>query len=96
MKRPISFKEACERPCALKLTRCGRPTVSGLDGFACENCLSHMVEQFDLSAVDGVRCGYCGSSPAYFKAHHTPVCALCAKQALQTARGWYEHGAGNA
>ena len=89
MRRAISFEESCARPCALSLTVCGGPTASGLDGYACENCLEFVLKQCESGAVARACCEYCGSSPAYVGLRGRPVCRSCAMQALQTARSWY-------
>ena len=90
MRRRISFEESCARECALQLTGCGGPTVHGVDGYACENCLAFIVAQFERGENLGMeRCGYCGSSPTYAGVRGVPVCGSCSRRALDTARWWY-------
>jgi hypothetical protein len=96
-RRAISFRESCERPCSLRLSSCGGPTASGLEGYACENCLSFIVQQFDLGLATGAeRCGYCGSDPTYVGIRGVPLCGPCAQDGLQTARSWYRKMVGGA
>jgi hypothetical protein len=64
--------------------------VSGVDGYACESCLSHVVAQFQASAASATaRCGYCGKDRAYAAKRGVPLCEVCARQALETARRQY-------
>jgi hypothetical protein len=91
MRESISFEESCSRSCALILTIAVDLPPSGLDGYACENCLAYVVEQLKSdAATEGERCGYCGSDSVYVGARGVPICVSCAKRALQTSRAWYE------
>ena len=90
-RRRLSFEESCGRPCALRLTACGGPTSHGLDGYACENCLTYVVSQFDMGPdLRNERCGYCGKGPTYVGDRGVPICESCAKTALRTTRAWYD------
>ncbi len=78
------------RPCSLRLTACGGPTASGLDGYACENCLAYVVRQFAEGGGHGEqRCGYCGCGPTYVGVRGAPICESCARQGLTAAQHWY-------
>ncbi len=89
-RRRLSFEESCRRPCALRLTECGGPTASGLDGHACENCLAYIVSQFGMNqGLRDERCGYCGGRPAYVGDRGAPMCETCAKSVLKATRSWY-------
>src|SRR5690606_12257705 len=92
MKRDrLTFEGACNRECGLRFVNCGGPTASGLDGYACENCLEHLVSETETS--DGSvseRCSYCGKNPAYKSTDQYWVCRSCALRALAAARDWYK------
>jgi hypothetical protein len=91
MQKKLSFEESCNRPCGLRLTICGGPTACGLDGYACENCLIHIRNQFLVkSSLHNVNCGYCGAVPSYVAERGVPVCELCAKNAVETVQNWYK------
>ena len=90
-RRPVSFAEACERPCAYRVSECLGPTASGLHGYACERCLSNVLKELDegRSSV-GATCSYCGGEPAFADGLPEAVCAICAVRALGAARSRYD------
>lgn len=92
MKRDrLTFEDASNRECGLKFVACGGPTVSGLGGYACENCLAHIVDEFEADRwVDSEQCSYCGKSPASEASDHYWICRSCASSALASAREWYK------
>lgn len=90
-KTAITFDQACARPCALQVApSCGGPTLSGVDGYVCENCSVKLVELSARAATDDARCGYCGTIPAFRPARGEAICNRCAVNGLSQVRTWYE------
>ena len=90
-RRQISFDESCGRPCALRLTQCGGPTASGLDGYVCENCLTYIDEKFESGKATGNEpCRYCSETPTYTGVQGGAICGPCTKKSLDAAKYWYE------
>ena len=89
-RRQVTFKEACARSCAIKLTECGGPTVSGLEGYICENCAAFLVTQIESGiGLSNQPCSYCGSQPTHKTIGQIFVCQACSMKALETAKRWY-------
>ena len=90
-RRPVSFAEACERPCAYRVSECSGPTASGLHGYACERCLLKVLKELDEGQTSvGATCSYCGAAPAFDEGLPEAVCAICVAKALGAVRCWYE------
>ena len=86
----LTFDESVGRPCALRFTDCGGPTASGLDGYACENCLEFVVSRFKADQIESEQlCGYCGGGVAFAGERGQPLCLGCAQKGLEAARRWY-------
>jgi hypothetical protein len=91
-RRKLTFEESCSRSCAIKLTTCGGPTASGLEGYICENCALFLVTQFKSGFGRLTKsCSYCGNQPTIKTTSRYNVCHSCAVKALETTRWWYEH-----
>jgi len=89
-RRKLTFEESVQRTCSLRLTNCGGPTAHGVGGYACENCLAHILTQFsDDQRLSRQRCSHCGNSPTFVTSNSTAVCESCTAQGLAAARRWY-------
>ena len=89
-RQKVTFEESCKRPCTLRIGSCGGPTVHGLNGYACENCIRRAIDKLNENHETSMQsCSYCGKAPSY-QHQQINTCKECFEKALKSIEQWYK------